>query len=82
MEKTSFSSSNPWVTEEQSTSAVSNLLRVAERAGHLKKVGCFVSLLAQVRIYTKGVTLVYLYTVIRWTRLTRQTSKWVDSLYL
>ena len=30
----------------------------------------------------KGVTLVYLNTVIRWTRLTRQTSKWVDSLYL
>ena len=32
---------------------------------------------------TKGVTLVYLFnTVIRWTRLTRQQSKWVDSLYL
>ena len=30
----------------------------------------------------KGVTLVYLNTVIRWTRLTRQTSKCVDSLYL
>ena len=28
------------------------------------------------------VTLVYLNTVIRWTRLTRQKSKWVDSLYL
>ena len=31
---------------------------------------------------SKGVTLVYLNTVIRWTRLTRQKSKWVDSLYL
>ena len=31
---------------------------------------------------TKGVTLVYLNTVIRWTRLTRQKSKCVDSLYL
>ena len=32
---------------------------------------------------TKGVTLVYLYlnTVIHWTSLTRQKSKWVDSLY-
>ena len=30
----------------------------------------------------KGVTLVYLNTVIRWTRLTRQKSEWVDSLNL
>ena len=30
---------------------------------------------------TNGVTLVYLNTVICWTRLTRQKSKWVDSLY-
>ena len=30
---------------------------------------------------TKGVTLVYLNTVTRWTRLTRQKSKWLDSLY-
>ena len=35
-----------------------------------------------VAMITKGVTLVYLNTVIRWTCLTRQTSKWVDSLYL
>ena len=30
----------------------------------------------------KWATLVYLNTVIRWTRLTRKKSKWVDSLYL
>ena len=30
----------------------------------------------------KGVTPVYLNTVIRWTRLTWQKSKWADSLYL
>ena len=61
MEKRNFSSSNPWVTEEQSTSAVSNLLRVAERAGHLKKVGCFVSLLAQLSDCSHSIQLLKFY---------------------
>ena len=30
---------------------------------------------------SKGVTFVYLNMVICWTRLTRQTSQWIDSLY-